>query len=449
MVDIDGKKEPVRVTYSDGFDGLPSRRRTARSSRGRRAAAAAAKVRSISRSGITRKRSRRSRTRRRERARNECTLAFAAAVSVVAATVPAAAQTSATRAHVQTLASEKVRGPRSGSSGRAAAADYIASQLAPHRREAAAGRKDMFVPFTFTAGSRDGGSRAVVGSTTFDTTKDVIALSFSDDGEVTATGGVRGYGIVVPEAQNFGYDSYATLDVKDKIVVVLRYFPEDADQQTRGIRALFRPPLQGHGPSARRQGDRRRHRPALAERRQTVPMSFDTALAGSGIPAASVSGGGRAALLPAPAHAAGRAAGARYRNPHVAGFALDKVTLSLKTALRADADRAQRGRLSPGDGPRAGVAKPWVAIGAHYDHLGLGRNGNSLAAKEDAGKPHVGADDNASGSAAVLAIAEALASSPFAAGICSSRCGPPKRSVSSARRRSSIRPFPSLNSPRI
>ena len=46
----------------------------------------------------------------------------------------------------------------------------------------------------------------------------------------------------------------------------------------------------------------------------------------------------------------------------------------------------------------AGVPKPWVAIGAHYDHLGLGRNGNSLAGKDDAGKPHVGADDNASGS---------------------------------------------------
>jgi Tol biopolymer transport system component len=23
MVDVDGRKEPVRVTYSDGFDGLP------------------------------------------------------------------------------------------------------------------------------------------------------------------------------------------------------------------------------------------------------------------------------------------------------------------------------------------------------------------------------------------------------------------------------------------
>jgi Zn-dependent M28 family amino/carboxypeptidase len=55
------------------------------------------------------------------------------------------------------------------------------------------------------------------------------------------------------------------------------------------------------------------------------------------------------------------------------------------------------------------AAKPWVAIGAHYDHLGLGRNGNSLAGKDDAGKPHLGADDNASGSAAVMAVAEALA----------------------------------------
>ena len=97
----------------------------------------------------------------------------------------------------------------------------------------------MFVPFTFTAGSRDGGSRAVVGSTTFNTSKDVIALSFSDDGEVSAPVVFAGYGIVVPETQNFGYDSYATLDVKDKIVVVLRYFPEDADQQTRGILARY------------------------------------------------------------------------------------------------------------------------------------------------------------------------------------------------------------------
>ena len=48
-----------------------------------------------------------------------------------------------------------------------------------------------------------------------------------------------GYGIVVPDSQDFGYDSYATLDVKDKVVLVLRYFPEDADQQTRNILARY------------------------------------------------------------------------------------------------------------------------------------------------------------------------------------------------------------------
>ena len=53
-----------------------------------------------------------------------------------------------------------------------------------------------------------------------------------------------------------------------------------------------------------------------------------------------------------------------------------------------------------------------MALGAHYDHLGRGENGNSLAAKEEAGQIHHGADDNASGSAAVLAAGELLASRP-------------------------------------
>jgi Zn-dependent M28 family amino/carboxypeptidase len=51
-------------------------------------------------------------------------------------------------------------------------------------------------------------------------------------------------------------------------------------------------------------------------------------------------------------------------------------------------------------------------VGAHYDHLGRGDQGNSLATGDEAGRPHVGADDNASGTAAVLAIAERLAQSP-------------------------------------
>lgn len=46
-----------------------------------------------------------------------------------------------------------------------------------------------------------------------------------------------------------------------------------------------------------------------------------------------------------------------------------------------------------------------VVIGAHYDHLGYGEDGNSL---DGAGQIHNGADDNASGTAAMLELARIL-----------------------------------------
>ena len=55
-----------------------------------------------------------------------------------------------------------------------------------------------------------------------------------------------------------------------------------------------------------------------------------------------------------------------------------------------------------------------MALGAHYDHLGHGEAGNTLADKADANKIHFGADDNASGDAAVLATAAALSREPRA-----------------------------------
>ncbi len=45
-----------------------------------------------------------------------------------------------------------------------------------------------------------------------------------------------------------------------------------------------------------------------------------------------------------------------------------------------------------------------IVIGAHYDHLGLGHDHNSLDANPE-GKIHNGADDNASGTAGVLELA--------------------------------------------
>jgi Zn-dependent M28 family amino/carboxypeptidase len=321
---------------------------------------------------------------------------------------------SPTRSHVETLASERFGGRQAGSDGERLAADYLAAQLTKLGARPLPGRSDMFVPFEFVAGSRDGGSTLRVGAAAFAAPRDIQALSFSDDADITGPAVFAGYGIVVPDSQNFGYDSYATLDVKDKVVVVLRYFPEDADPQTKSILARYAD-LRYKAMAARQRGARAIlvvTGPRSPNAGQLVPMTSDTAIAGSEIPAASVSGAAAAALF------AGRSLEAAQKeldsgNPHVAGFDLAGVTATLKTAVVRERQTARNVvAYVPATQPVAGVARPWVAIGAHYDHLGRGTSSDSLAAAGDVGKAHVGADDNASGSAAVLAIVSAVARQP-------------------------------------
>jgi hypothetical protein len=57
-----------------------------------------------------------------------------------------------------------------------------------------------------------------------------------------------------------------------------------------------------------------------------------------------------------------------------------------------------------------------IVVGAHYDHIGFGNRGNSLGPY---GKIHPGADDNASGTSALMELAKAFSYLP----------GPPKRSI--------------------
>ena len=280
---------------------------------------------------------------------------------------------------------------------------------------------DFRMPFTFTAGSKDGGTTLTVtkdagGAQTFTGAATVQALSFSDTVEATGRVVFAGYGLVVPEAQNFGYDSYAGLEVKDKIVVVFRYFPEDADQKTRAILARYAD-LRYKAQAARQRGAKGMiviTGPNSPNAGTVVPMSFDTAIAGSGIAAASVSGEAFAPIMAA----AGKSLDAVQKefdsgNPHVAGFAIPGITVTLKAnVIRQQQTGNNVVAYLPATTPLTGVVKPWVAVGAHYDHLGRGTTGGSLAGKEEANAIHHGADDNASGTATTLAIAEAFSTQP-------------------------------------
>jgi Zn-dependent M28 family amino/carboxypeptidase len=341
-----------------------------------------------------------------------------------AAAQGAAASPSTTRRHVETLASEKLGGRLTGSEGERLAGDYLVSELKRIGAIPLPGLADYRVPFEFTAGSRDAGSTVEVSQqgsgragSKYAARSDLQALSFSDNADVTGQIVFAGYGLVVPEGQDLGYDSYAGLDIKDKIVLVLRYFPENADLKVKTVLARYSD-LRYKAMAARQRGAKAMlvvTGPRSPNAGETIPMSFDTALAGSGIAAASIGHTVADAIFAA---AEGKTLEATQQsldsgNPHVAGFEIPALTVTLHTAV---ARERQEGRnivaYLPATTGAPQAPKPWIALGAHYDHLGHGRNGNSLARKEEAGQIHFGADDNASGTSAVLAIGEALSKQP-------------------------------------
>ena len=367
------------------------------------------------------------------RHKHQVRLAIVAVCLVVSA--PGFSQTatsSRTKTHVQTLASDKFEGRLTGSPGEKLAGDYLIGELKRMGAKPLPGMTDFRMPFTFTAGSKDGGSNltykrmsnGAVSSTgaprlaerQFAGATMVQALSFSGSGVISGAAVFAGYGLVVPDSQNFGYDSYQGLDVKDKIVVVLRYFPEDADQKTRGILARYAD-LRYKAQAARQRGAKGMlvvTGPRSPNAGQLVPMSFDTAISGSGIVALTISGDAAAPLF----QAANKQLDAVQKeldggNPHVAGFAIPDLELTLNAKILREQQTGHNVvAYLPATTPTAGVGKPWVAVGAHYDHLGRGSAGNSLAGKDEINQIHHGADDNASGTATVLNIADALAKQP-------------------------------------
>jgi hypothetical protein len=351
-------------------------------------------------------------------------LVLAFALTAAASAHPAADEATL-RTYVQTLASERFGGRMTGTEGETLAREFIISELRRIGARPLPGQREFAIPFQFTAGTRDGGSTVGVtrepssGAASGEVfgANQARALSFSDSGDVQGAIVFAGYGIVVPDSQDFGYDSYATLDVKDKIVLVLRYFPEEADQKTRSILARYAD-LRYKALAARQRGAKAMvvvtgpHSPNAGE---LAPMTFDTAIAGSGIVAVSVTGKVADALFAA---APGKTLAETQKaldsgNPHVAGFALPGIQATVHAAVTRETRTGYNvaGYL-PATTPAASDPKPWLALGAHYDHLGRGDSGLSLASKEQAGRVHGGADDNASGTAAVLAVADALSKGP-------------------------------------
>ncbi|HEY0548075.1 MAG TPA: M28 family peptidase, partial [Verrucomicrobiae bacterium] len=399
IVDAQGAGEPVRVTDTDGFDGLPSfspdgKQLTWTSNRG-------------------------------ADGKSQLYLANWNHLAALSALASAPSRNLAPRIpllrlsnDVAHLASPALEGRMTGSAGAQLAANFIAEQFTKAGLTPRGQSNTFFQPFDFDAGVRvltnqnrlqlDFAAPTAVLEVAPET--HFRPLAFTSNG--TASGEVvfAGYGLAVPGKSGEGYDSYAGLNVSNKIVLALRYVPEEVDAKRRQELNRYAG-LRYKAMLARERGAKAIlfvTGPNSSNAGELAALSSDSASGGSGIIAASVT-----TNVAAPMFAAARRdlkavqSQLDKEDPHAeGGFVLSNVTVSLTTAVEhiRKSDRNVLG-VWPASSP---TASEFVLVGAHYDHLGFGETGAMLRAGEE-NQIHFGADDNASGTALVLELAREIA----------------------------------------
>ena len=237
---------------------------------------------------------------------------------------------------------------------------------------------------------------------------DWTPLGLSSSGAFAGELAFAGYGI---EAPAVGYRELDGIDLKGKVVLMLRYEPQEKDDAS---------PFDGRRPS---RWSALRYKVLQARERGAAAVVFVTGPAqddGQGPPARPQERrpGERGRPPRAPGEAGGGAALAGRRRASTSTRSSARWTA---TSFRA------RGRPRACGSPAAWTCRPTyfdaenvagilagrgrlarevVVLGAHYDHLGFGGAGSL---RPDARAVHHGADDNASGTAAAILAAERVA----------------------------------------
>lgn len=394
IVDSEGLKPPVRVTFNEGFDGLAS----------------------FSPDGTQLTWS-----RRNEKGESQIYLASwddsqarrllgLPAKELLAQDLKPEISAADAQKLVRYLASEKMAGRRVGSEEEKIYTKKIADLFQAFGLKGGAPEGGFFEKFEFTSGVKLGAENKMefVGTykKSLEIGKDYGILSFSKTGKVNEAPLVfAGYGIKAPATERFpAYDSYKDLKVERKWVVVFKDIPQD-------IPAAYRHHLNTYA--------RLQHKVTVAKNAGAVGiifvdptsdkedfsrLKFEGTLSDSSLAVLRVSQGLLKDLL--------KSAGQDLKTLQKKldqGEAIEPVVIPLTyltATVSLDFEKSQGlnviARL-----PVKG-AQSAVLLGAHGDHLGHGESGNSLAGAEERGQIHYGADDNASGVSGVLELAHAL-----------------------------------------
>ena len=330
-------------------------------------------------------------------------------------------QPEAIRAHMSFLADDLLEGRGTGSRGYELAAKYVAARFEALGLKPAGDQGSYFqrVPLRKATPVADGSSLAVIrgGQRTELTPGEDFLLQgqslIEEDSSVTAPVVFAGYGVTAPE---LGYDDYAGVDVRGKIVVILsgapKAFPSDQHAWYSST-LLKRENLAAHGAAGvlgvitpedepRLRWDnmkRNANEPGFLWLDETGKPHYSwPSVRGVGLLSRKAA---EALFAGAPRSLDQVFAGIKENRPQ--SFELP-VQASLRTVSRHErAESPNVAAVVPGWDPV--LREEYIVLSAHLDHLGIGApiEGDSI---------YNGAYDNASGIAALLEVANAFASLP-------------------------------------
>ena len=310
--------------------------------------------------------------------------------------------------HVKFFASDQLQGRKSGSKGAEAAAQYIAKEFESYGLKPVAPNGSFFQSFEFVSGVKLGDANSLAFEISgkalpAELDRDFRPLGFSSNESFAGSIVFVGYGISDTVKK---YDEYAGVDVKGKAVLVMRNAPPN--DSTRDF---------GSGASLRYKASKARELgarvllvvtgPEDSDTDDLIKLTYDNATGNAGLPAINITRKTADLLL--------AAAGKNIKdlqkliNETKAPRSVDlpSIFVRLKTDLKEIRETTKNvvGFLEGND---PNLKDQMIIVGAHYDHLGMGGEGSG-SLKPDTTAIHYGADDNASGSAGLLELAQAFA----------------------------------------
>lgn len=341
-----------------------------------------------------------------------------AALAPLATTGCLALQTPEYRHDVYTLADDALAGRGLGTEGLRKAGDYIAERFAELALVPAGDNGTFFQHFQATVRrERTHDSRLAIGPIGLEAREDTdfVPLPFSSTDEFSGPLMFAGYGISAPEHD---YDDYAGADPRGKVLLVFRYEPKADDPQapfggsTYSTHALYSTKIT----LARRLG-------AVAMLVVNPPdgsedefMPFDTGRVAEeyGLPVLQITREFAGRLL---SEAGLPSLESLYEQLRPGNGPRTQPLGRLVARGRAGIRRVRTDArnvvaMLPGRGPQR---DEFVVIGAHYDHLGnvpLSLPRTEQERNDNSPRIHNGADDNASGTAGLLALARYFAEHP-------------------------------------